>query len=129
MELVFMTAKFTKAEKKEIGRRIADARVAKRLTQEQLAEYCDCSTNHISNLECGNVGPSFPTIARIGKLLDTGIDYYLYNLSDYYSDRMISADISEALLECDTETRLYCRESIQRAVEYSKLMKKKQQNT
>jgi len=48
-----MTAKFTKAEKKE----------------------------------CGNVGPSFPTIARIGKLLDTRIDYYLYNLSDYYSDQ------------------------------------------
>ena len=126
MELDLMTAKFTKAEKMEIGRRIADARVAKRLTQEQLAECCDCTTKHISNLECGNVGPSFPTIAKIGKVLDTGTDYYLYNISDYYSDRMISADISEALLECDTETRLFCRETILRAVEYGKLMKKKQ---
>ena len=120
-----MTAGFSKAELEEIGRRIADARVAKRLTQEEVAEYCNCTTKHISNLECGNVGPSFPMIAKLAKLLDTGIDYYLYNISDYYSDRMISADISEALLECDTETRLYCRETIKRTVEYSKLMKGK----
>ena len=120
-----MTVNFTKAERVQIGRRIADARVAKRLTQAQVAEYCNCTTNHISNIECGEVGPSFPIIAKIGKLLDTGIDYYLYNLPDYYSERMISADISEALVECDSETRMFCRETILRVVEDSKSMKKR----
>lgn len=50
------------------------------------------------------------------------MDYYLYNMPGYVSDRMISADISEMLLNCNTETRMYCREMVKRAVAYSELL-------
>ena len=42
-----MKPKFTKEEKKLIGRRIRDARNAEKLTLEQLAEKCECSSKHI----------------------------------------------------------------------------------
>lgn len=105
-----MALKFTSNELVEIGRRVQDARVAKRMTQEYVADQCDCTTKHISDIERGVVGPSFPVIAKMGKLFDTGVDYYLYNTAGYVSDRMITADISEALVNCDTDTRMYCRE-------------------
>ena len=66
----------------------------------------------------------FPVIAKMGKLFDTGVDYYLYNTAGYVSDRMITADISEALVNCDTDTRMYCREMIKRTVAYSELLAK-----
>lgn len=117
-----MALKFTSDELVEIGRRIQDAHIAKRMTQEEVAAACDCTSKHISDIECGKVGASFPVIAKMGKMFDTGIDYYLYNTTDYVSDRMISADISEALVECDTDTRIYCRDMIARTVAYRKLL-------
>ena len=120
-----MALKFTSEELVVIGRRVQDARLAKRLTQETVAEFCDCTTKHISDIERGVVGPSFPVIAKMGKLFDMGVDYYLYDTSNYCSDRMISADISEALVNCDTDTRMYCRELIKRTVTYSELISSK----
>ena len=55
-----MALKFTSNELVEIGRRVQDARVAKRMTQEYVADQCDCTTKHISDIERGVVGPSFP---------------------------------------------------------------------
>ena len=120
-----MALKFTGDELIEIGRRVQDARIAKRMTQEFVAEQCDCTSKHISDIERGIVGPSFALIAKLGKLFDTGVDYFLRDLPNYCSDRMISADISEALVDCDTETRMYCREVISRTVAYSKMLTKK----
>ena len=42
-----MALKFTSNELVEIGRRVQDARVAKRMTQEYVADQCDCTTKHI----------------------------------------------------------------------------------
>lgn len=117
-----MALKFTSDELVVIGRRIQDARIAKRITQEEVAAACDCTAKHISDIECGKVGASFPVIAMMGKLFDAGIDYYVYNTASYVSDRMISADISEALYECDTDTRMYCRDMIARTIAYRKLL-------
>ena len=52
-----MALKFTSNELVEIGRRVQDARVAKRMTQEYVADQCDCTTKHISDIERGVVGP------------------------------------------------------------------------
>jgi len=69
--------KFTKEEKKLIGRRIRDARNAEKLTLEQLAEKCECSYKHIGDVERGTVSVSWPLAVKIGKALNTGVDYYL----------------------------------------------------
>ena len=120
-----MSLKFTREEMVKIGRRIQDARLAKRMKQETVAEFCACPAKHISDIERGVVGPSFPVIAKMGKLFNTGVDYYLYDTSDYYADRMISADISEMLEGSGTETRMYCRRLIETATAYSRAIREK----
>ena len=45
-----------------VGKRIQSARLSKGLTQEQLAEKCNVSTNHISSIETGNSSFSFPLL-------------------------------------------------------------------
>lgn len=59
-----MSLKFSSEELLEIGRRVQDTRLAKRMTQEEVAAYCDCTAKHISDIERGIVGPSFPVIAK-----------------------------------------------------------------
>ena len=53
-------------EKKEIniqiGERVKSAREQAKLTQEQLAERIEVSTQYVSDLERGVVGISIPTI-------------------------------------------------------------------
>ena len=61
-----MKPKFTKEEKKLIGRRIRDARNAEKLTLEQLAEKCECSSKHIGDVERGTVSASWPLAVKIG---------------------------------------------------------------
>ena len=88
-----MKPKFTEEERKLIGRRIRDARNAEKLTMEQLAERCDCSPKHIGDVERGTVSASWPLAVKIGKALNTGVDYYLADTSDQYFD--IQIDLSK----------------------------------
>ena len=41
-----------------IGKRVRDARKAKKVTQEELSEHCGCTPTHICNLENGKIGVS-----------------------------------------------------------------------
>jgi len=53
-----------------IGKRIQSARLVKGLTQEQLAEACNISTNHISSIETGHSNCSFSLMISICNVLD-----------------------------------------------------------
>ena len=108
-----MKPKFTKEEKKLIGRRIRDARNAEKLTLEQLAEKCECSSKHIGDVERGTVSASWPLAVKIGKALNTGVDYYLADTSDQYFDIQIDVEISNILKDCDMETRMAIRDTAQ----------------
>ena len=55
--------------KLKFGSRVRYFRRLRDLTQEQLAEQCDCSTEYISRIERGLVSPSFETIEKICKSL------------------------------------------------------------
>ena len=63
---------------KEIGKRIRNARKAKGLTQEQLSEMIDMSTNNLSYLECGHTGLSVPALIAICECLEVSSDYILF---------------------------------------------------
>ena len=102
-----MKPKFTKEEKKLIGRRIRDARNAEKLTLEQLAEKCECSSKHIGDVERGTVSASWP---------DT---------SDQYFDIQIDVEISNILKDCDMETRMAIRDTARRIAEYGKKIQAK----
>ena len=120
-----MKPKFTKEEKKLIGRRIRDARNAEKLTLEQLAEKCECSSKHIGDVERGTVSASWPLAVKIGKALNTGVDYYLADTSDQYFDIQIDLEISNILKDCDMEGRMAIRDTARRIAEYGKRMQEK----
>lgn len=54
---------------KKLGRRIADLRRAKELTQEQLAEAVDCSVEFISLVERGVNAPSVAGLEKFAEAL------------------------------------------------------------
>jgi transcriptional regulator with XRE-family HTH domain len=54
---------------KKLGRRIADLRRARKLTQEQLAEALDCSVEFVSLVERGVNAPSVANLEKFAKIL------------------------------------------------------------
>jgi len=57
--------------KRAIGSRIRAARMAKKLTQEQLAELIGKSVQTVSSLERGKSLPALDTLATLAQALDT----------------------------------------------------------
>lgn len=51
--------------KKQFGKRVQQLRLAKKMTQEELAERVDVSIESISNIERGIHGPSFENLEKI----------------------------------------------------------------
>lgn len=52
------------------GKVLRKLRVAKKLSQEKLAEYCDLDRTYISLLERGQRQPTITTIFKLAKALD-----------------------------------------------------------
>lgn len=65
-------------ERKEMGRRIKEARKAKNYTVERFAEIMDLSTQTITNIEAGKKGTSVTTLAKICRNLEISSDYILF---------------------------------------------------
>lgn len=62
---------------KEMGQRIMARRKSLRLTQEELAEKMDVSTQMISNLELGKKAIRPENLAKVCDVLDISADYVL----------------------------------------------------
>ncbi len=62
----------------ETGRRIRDFRSQNHLTQAQLAESLDVSTNFISEIETGKKGISQDTLYRLCQQYNLSADYLLF---------------------------------------------------
>lgn len=61
----------------DIGKRIRAVRLARGITQEQLAEMVSAGTTHISHIETGNTIPSLKTFLAIVNALDVSADELL----------------------------------------------------
>ena len=61
----------------EFGKRISDLRNEKKLTQSELAEKLNVSTQAVSKWETGVGFPDIQTIPQISHILDTTTDYLL----------------------------------------------------
>lgn len=61
-----------------IGKRVQQARKAKRYTQAELAEMIDMSAKNLSCLERGTTGISIPTLMTLCKALEVSADYILF---------------------------------------------------
>ena len=85
-----------------IGERLKKARLAKKLTQEQLAEKLEVSVAFLSRAERGNVKINLSRITQLCDLLDTSISDILTgtvsNSKDYLTE-----DFSNLLKNCPSE--------------------------
>lgn len=88
----------------KIGRRIQKSRRAKRMTQNELAEKCGCSSNHISAIENGINRPSVELLIRLSYLLGESVDYFLMDDPHVHPKYMIDSQIAEKLDRCTVPT-------------------------
>ena len=64
----------------EVGGRIREVRLLRRMTQEQLAERADLSVPYISRVECGKKRVGTSALVRITQALDVTLDQILSGL-------------------------------------------------
>lgn len=86
----------------KLGLRIKEARIAKGLTQEALAEKVNCNTSHISNIENNHTKVSLNVLIGIANALDTSIDYLMTEQYDN-EDRGVDNEIMRLLSTFDKE--------------------------
>ena len=67
----------------ELGGRIKQFRLGRKLTQRQVAEFAEVSVSFLSQLERGVCGASIPTLSMIGKALGLSV-------ADLFSDEPAS---------------------------------------
>ena len=75
-------------DKKLIGKRIRHRREAAGLSQEQLAEKLDLSTNHISSIECGKSLLTTKRLLDLCDILGGTPNYYLLGEIEPGADRI-----------------------------------------
>lgn len=69
---------------KKLGQRIRNAREIKKMTQEQLADQCDCVYKHIGAIEKGRKRPSIELLMRISVVLEVSVDSLLKDSANSY---------------------------------------------
>ena len=83
---------------KRIGKRIAEARCSRGMTQDELAEQCCLSVSTISRIETGRNSAPVKTLLSISSALTVGLDYILYDLIPRKNASDFSPQVQEILL-------------------------------
>lgn len=85
-----------------VGERLKQARLSKKLTQEDLAEQLDVSVAFLSRIECGTSHVNLKRLNQLCSLLDVSEGYILSGTSDL-SDRYLEEDFKKILDKCSPE--------------------------
>ena len=85
-----------------IGARIKKARIAKRLTQEELAEQINVSVAFLSRIERGSSHINLKRLNQLCGLLDVS-EGYILNGSSSNSDEYLNKEFNDLLKNCSPE--------------------------
>lgn len=85
-----------------VGKRIKEVRKQKGMSQDELAERADLSSQYISQIETGRKKGSLPTYNKLAKALGVSIDELTGSISE--SSRVLS-DVDLILQDCSKEER------------------------
>ena len=85
-----------------IGKRLKQARLAKNMTQEDLAEELDISVAFLSRVERGNSHINLKRLTQVCNLLDVSEGYILNGVSNK-SVNYLDKEFSELLKSCSPE--------------------------
>lgn len=95
----------------DIGKRIRSARIAKGITQEQLAERIGAGTTHVSHIETGNTIPSLKTFIAILNALEISSDEVLCGNTNN-SAYVFENELNQIVKDCSTEEMRVITETI-----------------
>lgn len=79
-----------------LGKRIAEARQQRKLSQDRLSELCSISTHHISELERGKTNPSFQVLQKISEALSVSV-VSLLDFNHHAEREKLEKEIAEIL--------------------------------
>lgn len=79
LKTIIKVAKDMQVNYKDIGSKIRYERKKQSITQEKLAELCNISIPHMSNIENANTKVSLPVLVDIANALNCTVDYLLCN--------------------------------------------------
>lgn len=102
----------------KIGMRIRTARKNRKMTQEEVAQACGCSNNHLSAVESGVNKPSLELIIRLATVLDSSIDYFLMDNPRIRPQYLIDSHIAPKLHTCSPAELRYIEQVIDGLLEY-----------
>ena len=89
----------------DIGKKIKELRVAKGLTQEQLAELAGVSLQHIGEIERGQGNPTLNSLVKLSDALDISLSELFENSEQYKSEKEMR-DLLHQLVEQSSEPGL-----------------------
>ena len=87
-----------------IGQRIKQARLAKNLTQENLAEQIDVSVAFLSRVERGSSHINLRRLNQLCRILDVSEGYILNGVASN-SENYLNKEFSQLLKSCSPETQ------------------------
>ena len=90
----------------QLGKKIRSLRLTNQLSQAELAESIDVSTNYIGQIERGDRKPSLETLVSLCEVLHTSLDYILSD-SRSSSDDYIMFNIESELKKLSTDEKQY----------------------
>lgn len=108
-------------DRQEIGKRIRNFRLNNNMTQAQLAEVLDVSTNFISEIETGKKGVSQETLCRLCQQYNLSADYILFGKQTPVPSQYT---LSEFLSSLSTEDIPVVIEYLEATLKIKKLDKK-----
>ncbi|WP_211104175.1 helix-turn-helix transcriptional regulator [Azospirillum sp. Sh1] len=73
--------------KQRVGLRVKEARVARGLTQEALADLVGRTVEAVSNIERGRTFPTIETLEQLGRHLDVPIQYFFEGADQSIEDK------------------------------------------
>lgn len=73
--------------KQRVGLRIKEARLARSLTQEALADLVGRTVEAVSNIERGRTFPTIETLEKLGRHLDVPIQYFFEDADQPIEDK------------------------------------------
>ncbi len=88
------------------------------MTQEEVAQACGCSNNHLSAVEGGINKPSLELVIRLAAVLDSSIDYFLMDNPRIHPQYIIDSRIAPKLDACSPAELRYIEQIIDGLMEY-----------
>jgi len=88
----------------EIGARLKQARLKKKMSQPQLAEAANMSTSFLSNIETGRQTMNIKTLSALLDVLNVSADWLLGNSTDS-AIHAAATEIEEELSDCTPKER------------------------